>query len=68
MSLLVKPCSFCDRPVSKGSGTMLVRNDGTILWFCSAKCRKNMLELRRDPRRLKWTGKYVKGGIRRGGR
>ncbi len=68
MSLLVKPCSFCDRPVPKGSGTMLVRNDGTILWFCSAKCKKNMLELRRDPRKLKWTKKYVKGGIRRGGR
>jgi len=22
MSLLVKPCSFCDRPVAKGSGTI----------------------------------------------
>ena len=65
MSLLVKPCSFCDRPVAKGSGTMLVKNDGTVFWFCSSKCKKNMLELKRDPRKLKWTKKYVKGGIRK---
>ncbi len=65
MSLLVKPCSFCDRPVAKGSGTMLVKNDGTVFWFCSSKCKKNMLELKRDPRKLKWTKKHVKGGIRK---
>lgn len=64
MSLLVKPCSFCDRSVAKGSGTMFVKNDGSVLWFCSAKCKKNMLELKRDPRKLKWTKKYVKGGIK----
>ncbi|HIH06866.1 MAG TPA: 50S ribosomal protein L24e [Candidatus Nitrosotenuis sp.] len=63
MSLIVKPCSFCDRPVAKGSGSMLVKNDGTVLWFCSPKCKKNMLVLKRDPRTLKWTKKYQKGGI-----
>jgi len=64
MSLLVKPCVFCDRSIPKGSGSMRVKNDGTVLWFCSAKCKKNMLELKRDPRKLKWTKKYVKGGIK----
>ncbi|MEK6957169.1 MAG: 50S ribosomal protein L24e [Nitrosopumilaceae archaeon] len=64
MSLLIKPCSFCGRPVAKGSGTMLVKNDGTVLWSCSSKCKKNMLVLKRDPRKLKWTKKYVKGGIK----
>lgn len=63
MSLIVKPCSFCNRPVAKGSGTMLVKNDGTVLWFCSPKCKKNMMVLKRDPRTLKWTKKYQKGGI-----
>jgi large subunit ribosomal protein L24e len=43
---------------------MLVKNDGSVFWFCSSKCRKNMLVLKRDPRRLKWTNKYVKGGIK----
>jgi large subunit ribosomal protein L24e len=44
---------------------MLAKNDGTIQWFCSAKCKKNALILKRDPRKLKWTKKYVKGGIRK---
>ncbi|MBB46626.1 MAG: 50S ribosomal protein L24e [Thaumarchaeota archaeon] len=65
MSMLVKSCSFCNRPVAKGSGTMLAKNDGTVLWFCSSKCKKNTLELKRDPRKLKWTKKYVKGGIKK---
>lgn len=62
--MLAKPCSFCERTVPKGSGTMLVKNDGTVLWFCSSKCKKNMLELKRDARKIKWTKRYVKGGIR----
>ena len=56
-------CTFCNRSLSPGSGTMFVKNDGTIFWFCSSKCKKNMLSLKRDPRKLKWTQKYVKGGI-----
>ncbi|MFB5648389.1 MAG: 50S ribosomal protein L24e [Candidatus Nitrosomaritimum aestuariumsis] len=64
MSLLVKPCNLCNRTVAKGSCTMFAKNDGTVLWFCSAKCKKNALELKRDPRKLKWTKKYVKGGIK----
>ena len=65
MSLLAKPCSFCGRPVPKGSGTMLAKNDGTVLWFCSSKCKKNALVLKRDPRKVKWTKKHVKCGIRK---
>ena len=64
MSLLVKPCSFCDRPVAKGTGTMNVKNDGTGRWFCSAKCKKKAIDLKRDPRKFKWTKKFVKGGIK----
>ena len=67
MSLLSRSCSFCDHTVAKGSGTMLAKNDGTILWFCGGKCKKNALVLKRDPRKLKWTNKYVKGGIKRRG-
>ena len=29
-----------------------------------SKCKKNLLVLKRDPRKLKWTKKYVKGGIK----
>ncbi len=65
MSLLDKTCNFFVRPVPKGSGSMLANNDGTVLWFCSSKCKKNALVLKRDPRKFKWTKKHVKGGIRK---
>ncbi|MCY3854544.1 MAG: 50S ribosomal protein L24e [Thaumarchaeota archaeon] len=59
-----QPCKFCGGNVSLGSGTIFAKNDGTILLFCSSKCKKNMLVLKRDPRKLRWTAKYVKGGIK----
>lgn len=43
---------------------MFVKNDGTIQWTCSAKCKKNLRVLKRDPRKMKWTSKHVKGGIK----
>ena len=39
---------------------MYVKSDGSTLWFCSSKCRKNALKLRRDARKLKWTKYYQK--------
>jgi len=39
---------------------MYVKNDGSTLWLCSSKCRKNALKLKRDPRKLKWTEYYQK--------
>lgn len=55
-------CSFCGRSIPGGRGTMHVRNDGRILWTCSKKCDKNLFVIRREPRKLKWTEKYVRGG------
>ncbi|MCX8188855.1 MAG: 50S ribosomal protein L24e [Nitrososphaeria archaeon] len=55
-----KKCSFCGSIIEMGTGVAFVRNDGTMLWFCSSKCRKNMLVLKRDPRKLKWTDKHPK--------
>jgi len=48
-------CSFCSREIPPSTGMMYVRNDGTILRFCSSKCRKALLERGSDPRKLKWT-------------
>jgi large subunit ribosomal protein L24e len=57
-------CFFCGKQITTGHGTMLVKNDGSIQWTCSDKCKKNLRKLKRDPRKLKWTTKYVKGGIK----
>ncbi|MEW6749062.1 MAG: 50S ribosomal protein L24e [Candidatus Micrarchaeota archaeon] len=48
-------CSFCEEPIQKGTGLVYAKKDGTILNFCSSKCKKNSLTLRREGRRQKWT-------------
>lgn len=53
-------CAFCGHEFPRGTGMMYVRGDGAILWFCSSKCRKNALKLKRDARKLKWTDYYQK--------
>ncbi len=53
-----KECSFCGSEIPPGTGTMYVKKDGTPLFFCSNKCYKNMIELRRVPRKVRWTHRY----------
>ncbi len=53
-------CSFCGNEIEPGTGRMYVKKDGTVLYFCSSKCYKNMMELHRVPRRVRWTRDYLK--------
>ena len=54
-------CSFCKYDIEQGTGKIFVKIDGGLLYFCSMKCEKNMLKLKRSPRKLKWTAAYEKG-------
>jgi len=47
-------CSFCNKELPKGTGTMYVKVSGQIFYFCSSKCEKNLLKLGRIPREHKW--------------
>jgi len=51
-------CAFCASSIEPGTGMMYVKNDGSILWFCTRKCRISMLDFKRNPRKLKWTQRY----------
>ncbi len=51
-------CIFCGSEESAFKGVHLIKNDGSISYFCSSKCRKNALKLGRDKRKLKWTESY----------
>ncbi len=53
-------CSFCGKDFPPATGSLHVKNDGTVFYFCSSKCRKSVLSLKRDSRRLKWTKYYRK--------
>jgi len=53
-------CSFCGAVIERGTGKLLVQRDGSILHFCSNKCEKNLLKLKRNPIKVRWTLKYRK--------
>ncbi|EMR74364.1 LSU ribosomal protein L24E [Thermoplasmatales archaeon SCGC AB-539-N05] len=55
-----RSCSFCGKEIEPGTGKLFVRKDGTVYYFCSSKCQKNMLKLKRVPRRVKWSKLYSK--------
>ncbi|MCX6777781.1 MAG: 50S ribosomal protein L24e [Candidatus Micrarchaeota archaeon] len=50
-------CTFCESEISKGTGMIFVKRDGSLEYFCSTKCRKNTHKLKRNPRYFKWTEK-----------
>ena len=50
-------CSFCKQNYKFPRGLTLVLNDGNILYFCSSKCRKNLLQLKRDNKKVNWIRK-----------
>jgi large subunit ribosomal protein L24e len=44
---------------------MYVKKDGGVLNFCSMKCEKNLLNLGRTPRYMKWTKVFEKGEVKK---
>jgi len=53
-------CTFCGINIPLGTGKMFVQKDAKILYFCSSKCDKNMLKLKRKPIKTRWSSRYVK--------
>tara|TARA_Y100000310_G_C20379095_1_gene667183 strand:- start:414 stop:662 length:249 start_codon:yes stop_codon:yes gene_type:complete len=51
-------CSFCGKALTKGEGTLYVKKDGSASFFCSGKCQKNSLKLKRSPYATRWTETY----------
>ncbi len=48
-------CSYSGDEIKPGTGKMYVKDNGKVLWFKNSKCEKNMLKLKRDPRKFEWT-------------
>ena len=51
-------CSFCGKSIEKGTGKIYVFKTGKIVNFCTLKCEKYMLKLKRKPHKIKWTKEY----------
>lgn len=58
-------CVFCGKEGEDFYGTYLIKNDGTMQYYCSSKCRKNHLKLGRDRRKLKWTAAFYESREKR---
>jgi large subunit ribosomal protein L24e len=55
-----RTCSFCGQDIEPGTGKMYVKKDGTKWTFCSNKCQKNMVDLKRINRNVRWTTHHEK--------
>lgn len=47
-------CVYCGKMYDVPRGLTFVKNDGKVLYFCSAKCKKNMQMKRR---KVRWVSK-----------
>ncbi|MFH1591996.1 MAG: 50S ribosomal protein L24e [Candidatus Woesearchaeota archaeon] len=54
-------CSFCGVDIAAGTGMIYVFKSGKTANFCSSKCRKNQLKLKRKAIHIKWTERYIRG-------
>jgi len=50
-------CSYCGKEYDLHKGLTLVTKDGSVKYFCSAKCRKNRVMKRR---KVRWISKKKK--------
>jgi len=53
-------CIFCGKTIELGTGKIYAKKDGTAYNFCSHKCEKNLIILKRKPVRTKWTQAHHK--------
>jgi large subunit ribosomal protein L24e len=53
-------CSYCNKEIKFGTGLMYVKKDGKVFYFCSSKCKKNQLLLKRDSKKQTWVRKEIK--------
>ncbi|OYT34427.1 MAG: 50S ribosomal protein L24 [Candidatus Aenigmarchaeota archaeon ex4484_52] len=53
-------CNFCLKEF-KNKGHMIIKNDNSILYYCSSKCMKNAKI--RNQRKTKWIKQNIKQNI-----
>lgn len=40
-------CTYCENEIKKGTGTMYVLKTGDLKYFCSTRCYKNSIVMKR---------------------
>jgi large subunit ribosomal protein L24e len=52
-------CSFCKKSYEFPRGTTVILKDGSVKYYCSSKCRKNV-KIGRVAKKVKWVKKAKK--------
>lgn len=52
-------CSYCSAEIKKGTGTMFVYNTGLIKYYCSSRCFKNDVQMKRKFNRKEMKAKKL---------
>jgi large subunit ribosomal protein L24e len=47
-------CVFCGKEQEDFRGTYYMKNDGSKNYYCSSKCMKSSLKLKRDKKKFRW--------------
>ncbi len=58
-------CTFCGKEITPGTGKMYVKKDSKVFYFCSRKCEKNLLKLKRKPNVTKWSDFLTKRTVKK---
>ena len=53
-------CTFCGKDIEPGTGTLYIKDDAKTFNFCTMKCKKNQLGLKRNPVHTRWTLRFKK--------
>ncbi|NQV91541.1 50S ribosomal protein L24e [Candidatus Woesearchaeota archaeon] len=53
-------CTFCGKEITKGTGKLYIYASGKVANFCSNKCEKNLIQLKRKPVNTRWTDAFKK--------
>jgi len=53
-------CNFCGETMPAGTGKLFVFTSGKTAHFCSMKCEKNQLKLKRKAIHTRWSEHYIK--------
>ncbi len=53
-------CTFCGKDIEPGTGTLYIKDDAKMFNFCTMKCKKNHLGLKRNPVHTRWTLRFKK--------
>ena len=51
-------CTFCGNDVESGTGILYVYKTGKTANLCSSKCKKNLIDLGRNPIHTRWSKRF----------